>query len=95
MHQIEPKLLTDKTIKFKYLYNVEDLVIAMSESHVYELYTNSIKKTKYKNPFDYYCKECQLTYKTIHLNLDEVLESTIIEEFEYFKQIGSGGFGTV
>ena len=85
---------------------VWDKTLSVTKNLVYRLVNHNIEETKYKNIFDYYSIEWQMTPKTIELNENYEMVSTetqinfsnenrFNERFEELSQIGSGGFKTV
>ena len=79
---------------------------AFNEENIFEFFANEIKETHYNSYFEYYSKECQISYKTIHIKSDQTFDGNDLKDLQNYiknfekgfiicKELGSGGFGTV
>ena len=105
-----PKLM-NRNSKFKSLFPLNNYTfyntksLGVFERKVYQLIRNIVIETEYNSLFGYYCKELQISYKTIHLKSHQIFDGNNFEDLKnyiifdkYFiicTEMGTGGFGTV
>ena len=72
--EIRSKFIIENSIsglEFKPILNHNSLFVLCDDNSVYEFEGNECLKTKYKNPFDYYCDRYGMTSETIELKVME------------------------
>ena len=60
------------------LNNRENIATLLIDETIYEIHSNIVKRTNYQSLDEYYLKEYNITYQTIHLN-NEIINEIIIE----------------